>query len=76
MYLMGNRECNYFNYMCHLFLYSGCMLTCDKDFCNGASILSETGMSALMLTVAFCMAATHIVLSVMFGFDPFEIYSI
>ena len=58
------------------FLYTGCMLTCDKDFCNGASILSETGINAFLLTIALCMAATHMVLFLMLGFDPFEIFNI
>ena len=52
----------------------GCMLTCNEDFCNGASVLSDSGMDALLLTVSLCMAATHIVVSIMYGFDPFEVY--
>ena len=59
------------------FLFSGCMLTCDNDFCNGASrFFSDSRMDALLLTVAICMAATHIVVSIMYGFDPFDTLSL
>ena len=55
--------------------YLGCMLTCDKDYCNGSSPLStESGLDALLLTICLCMAATQIVLTLMYGYEPFALF--